>query len=276
MGFPGPGTVSKLEASADFYGHDVAFTVYYPNETKPAPLIVFNTGWNQPRSTNEAYCQQLAQWGMVVINRQYPSFLLTTFVDRHVEHCIAVTDWALAQNADPTSELYGRIDPDRIGVTGYSLGAGVALMAPLEDDRIKTCVALDAVPRRNDELGSVDYVKYLDIPTLFIQSGVLGIMNSDLPLYESTPPPCMEVTMEGASHMQFEDNIVGLNVIGLLLFPGADADPLVTRTLAVKYMVSWFKVYLEGDPGFQKYLTGPESDIDVDAGLISVLRNLDV
>jgi hypothetical protein len=40
-------------------------------------------------------------------------------------------------------------------------------------------------------------------------------------------------------------------------------------------MVSWFKVYLEGDSGFQKYLTGPESDIDVDAGLVSVLRNLD-
>lgn len=275
LGFPGPATVESFEASTPFHGHEVEFTVYYPTDLKaPVPLVVFNTGWNQPRSTNAGYCLQLAQWGYVVINRQYPSFLFTTFIDRHIEHASTVIDWALAQNDHPGSPLHGRIDPTRVGVTGYSLGAAVAIMTPLSDARIRTCVALDPIPQRESDFGSVDYVKQLAVPALFIKSGVPSILGHTLPLYEHTPPPCMQVTVEGASHMQFEDDIVGLNVLGKLIFPGEDADPDVTRGLAVKYMVAWFKVYLDGDPSFLRYVLGPDSGLDERDGLVTISRNL--
>lgn len=276
LGFPGPATVQVMEAATPFYGHDVAFTVYYPEDLRrPAPLIVFNTGWNQPRSTNDAYCRQLAQWGYVVINRHYPSLFLTTYVERHIEHNSVVVDWALEQSANPDSPLYRRINPDLIGAAGYSLGAGVALMAPIMDDRFSACVSLDPMPTRADDYGSTDYVKQLKVPTLFIASGVPTVFGTRLPLYEYTPPPCMKVTVEGASHMQFEDDIVGLNLLGLLIFPGQTADPLVTRELAVKYMVSWFKVYLEGDPSFLRYIDGPECARDVERGLVTIDRKLE-
>jgi dienelactone hydrolase len=278
-GFPGPWPTEKIEVATPFYGHDVEFTVYYPvadSVPTPLPLIVFNSGWNQPRSTNDAYCTQLAQWGSVVINRQYPSFVVNTLIERQIEHNTVVIDWAIAQNADPASPLFGYVDDRRIGVLGYSLGAAAALMAPLWDNRVGACVAIDALPRNEYDLGSVDYVKDLTVPAMFIRSGVPSIMGAPLSLFEHAPPPALDVVIEGASHMQFEDHIVGLNILGKLIFPGAEADPLVTRGLATKYIVAWFKVFLENDLSFMDYLDGPYSAEDEANGLVTIGRKFSI
>lgn len=277
LGFPGPATVASFEASTVFYEHEVVFTVYYPTDFgKAAPLIVFNTGWNQPRTTNESYCVQLAQWGYVVIIRQYPSYLFTTFVERHVEHNKVVVDWALEQNGDPASPLYGRIDPELIGITGYSFGGGVAILATIADPRVDACVALDPGLVEEPDYDPVNYAKQLRVPTLYIQSSIAGFVGEIQPFYESTPPPCMRVTVEGVAHMQFEDRIVGANVLGRFIFPEGDVDSLVARGLAVKYMVSWFKVHLEGDPSFMPNLYGPGSEKDELEGLVTIDRDLGI
>jgi dienelactone hydrolase len=51
-------------------------------------------------------------------------------------------DWALAQNADPKSPYYRRIDPNAIAVSGFSCG-GVQAIRIGADPRVKTIVAMN-------------------------------------------------------------------------------------------------------------------------------------
>jgi pimeloyl-ACP methyl ester carboxylesterase len=56
----------------------------------------------------------------------------------------AVIDRLAAINADPRHPLYGRLDLERIGVMGVSLGAIVTAHACQSYDQIKACLMLDA------------------------------------------------------------------------------------------------------------------------------------
>lgn len=51
-------------------------------------------------------------------------------------------DWALAQNADPKSPYYKRLDPSAIAVSGFSCG-GVQALRIGADPRVKTVVAMN-------------------------------------------------------------------------------------------------------------------------------------
>jgi hypothetical protein len=270
-GFPGPHTTRQYFDAFDFHGHSVEFTVYYP-ELDPltaCPLVIFSAGWNQPRTTNEALCIQLAQWGFVVVNRQYPSLLDSLFQD-HIEHTISVLDWALAENDRTESPLYRRIDPDNLATAGYSMGAGIAVAAAAEDPRFKACVAIDALggdaaAQLSGRLGS------LEAATLYIQSTVDGRIGDQADLLDLTPPPAMQVDILGATHMQFEDRIVGLNQLGpIFAFPDGPADAAQTRAIATRYTVAWLKIFLEGDTTFLTYLTGPHAQADIANNLVTI------
>lgn len=51
----------------------------------------------------------------------------------------AAVDWALAQNANPDSKYYGRIDQDMVALSGFSCG-GVQVNHVAGDERVKTLV----------------------------------------------------------------------------------------------------------------------------------------
>ena len=272
MGFPGPHTIGQYFDSSAFQGHDVEFTVYYPDTDPPMtgyPIVVFNAGWNQPRTTNEALCRQLAQWGMVVVNRQFPSHI-NPYYDEQIAHNTILLDWALAENARPDSPLHGMIDGDKAGVSGYSMGAGIAVGAVARQPRFKACVAIDALggdapPDYIEELARIEGA------TLYIRSTYPNQFGPSANLFEFTPSPAMQVDIVGASHMQFEDRIVGSNQLGpLVAFPNGPADPAETRAIATRYTVAWLKVFLEGDTAFMRYLDGDDAQADVDAGLVEL------
>lgn len=272
MGFPGTFATKQYFDAFEFLGHDAEFTVYYPDADPPStgfPIVVFNAGWNQPRTTNEALCRQLAQWGMVVINRQFPSHL-NPYYEEHIAHNTLVLDWALAENIRPDSPLMGMIDGDSAAVSGYSLGAGIALGAAAREPRFKACVAIDALGG-DAPPGYVAELARIEGATLYIRSTYPNFFGTPADLFEHTPPPAMQVDIVGASHMQFEDRIVGLNQLGpLVAFPNGPADPAETRAIATRYTVAWLKVFLEGDASFVRYLTGDDAQEDVDAGLVEL------
>lgn len=271
-GFPGPHATEQYFESLEFLGHEVEFTVYYPATDPPmtgCPVVIFNAGWNQPRTTNEALCQQLAQWGIVVINRQFPSHVLLYF-DEHIEHNTMLLDWAIAESARAGSPLEGMIDGEKAGVSGYSMGAGLAIGAAARQPRFKACAAIDSlggdVPATYaEELANIQGA------TLHIRSTYPNRFGEPANLFEYTPHPAMEVDVVGASHMQFEDRIVGMNQFGpMYAFPNGPADAAMTRAIATRYTVAWFKVFLEGDGEFLRYLVGEEAQADVDAGLVEI------
>jgi dienelactone hydrolase len=275
-GFPGPHATHTYFDSFEFHGHDVQFTVYYP-QTEPratgCPIVVFSAGWNQPRTTNEALCVQLAQWGMVVINRQYPS-IWDAYFDEHVEHNTRVLDWAIAENARESSPLFGMIDPTRAAAAGYSMGAGIAVGAAVHDVRFKACVAIDALGGES-AADTIEGVDTLQAAALYVRSTVVGRIGGPADYFDYTPAPAMEVNVVDASHMQFEDRIVGLNQLGpVFAFPNGPADAAQTRAIATRYTVAWLKVFLEGDQAFWTYVNGEKSEADVAANLVTIRANL--
>ena len=275
-GFPGPHATRTYFDSFEFQGHDVEFTVYYP-ETEPraaaCPIVVFSAGWNQPRTTNEALCVQLAQWGIVVISRQYPG-ILDAYFEEHVEHNTRVLDWAIAENAREASPLFGMIDATRAAAAGYSLGAGIAVGAAVHDARFKAFVAIDALGGES-AADMIDGIDTLQAAALYVRSTVFGVIGGPADYYDYTPAPAMEVNVVGASHMQFEDRIIGLNQLGpIFAFPNGPADSAETRAIATRYTVAWLKVLLEGDEEFWTYLNGQEAEADIAANLVTVRANL--
>ena len=53
---------------------------------------------------------------------------------------LAALDWAEAENARKGSELFGKLDMDKVAVSGWSCGGLQALNVAVSDDRIKTLV----------------------------------------------------------------------------------------------------------------------------------------
>lgn len=275
-GFPGPHPTKQYFEAFEFQGHNVEFTVYYPDTDPPmtdCPIVIFNAGWNQPRTTNEALCQQLAQWGMVVINRQFPSHIFLYF-EEHFEHNTLLLDWAIAESERPGSPLEGMIDGNKAGVSGYSMGAGIAIGAATRQPRFRACAAIDALggdvsPEYAGQLATIEAA------TLHIRSTYPNRFGEPANIFEYLPPPAMQVDVIGASHMQFEDRIVGLNQFGpLAAFPNGPADPVQTRAIAARYTIAWLKVFLEGDTEFLTYLSGAEAQADVDANLVEIRSTL--
>lgn len=56
---------------------------------------------------------------------------------------LSAIDWAVAQNADPKSPYFRRIDPTAIAVSGYSCG-GAQAMRVAADPRVKTLVMMNS------------------------------------------------------------------------------------------------------------------------------------
>lgn len=67
-----------------------------------------------------------------------PNAVLTT-----PEQLGAAITWALAENARPGSEYYGRIDPDAIAVSGFSCG-GLQALFNAGDPRVDTVVMMNS------------------------------------------------------------------------------------------------------------------------------------
>ena len=59
------------------------------------------------------------------------------------QELITALEWALAQNRDPKSPYYGKIDPEAIAMSGYSCGAFQALLVA-SDPRIKTVIVMNS------------------------------------------------------------------------------------------------------------------------------------
>ena len=99
------------------------YTVYYPAEMESSdstyPMIVVLNGTGGKATKYEPQFELFASWGFIVVGNQ----------DKATgtgESAIETLRFMLAQNDDPESVFYQRVDVDSIGITGFSQGgAGV-------------------------------------------------------------------------------------------------------------------------------------------------------
>jgi pimeloyl-ACP methyl ester carboxylesterase len=95
---------------------------------------------------------------------------------------LSAIDWALAQNADPKSPYYKKIDPKAIAVSGYSCG-GLQALEIARDPRVRTVVVMNSGIVRPGTMSTPipgmeqqkSLLETLHTPTLYIQGGKTDI-----------------------------------------------------------------------------------------------------
>ena len=79
---------------------------------------------------------------------------------------IGYIDWAIAENAKPTSPYYDSLDPKKVAANGFSCG-GLMAIGTVGDPRITTWgVTSSGMARVNDE-----FYKLVHTPVLFVEGG---------------------------------------------------------------------------------------------------------
>lgn len=282
LGFPGEYPVKRVFID-DIPGID-PIAVYYP-DTDPkiegAPVIVLDTGWNQPRLAYDGYATQFAQWGYVFVTKFVASPGLVGIgdarIDDHVAQNSLLLDWIAEQNEDPNSFLYGRADANNAGVIGHSLGAGIAIDSAIAEPRFKIGVSMDS-NYPGFEYDPRETLATTDAAILFFYATegrwCSGQRFNAPRLFEFTSPPAIEVSVNGAGHLDFMDSLIWLTNIGPFVCPNGSQDAQVVRDIVTRYMIAWANVWLKAEPEFMQYYDGVLAQEDIDAGLVEIRKNL--
>ena len=209
-----------------------------PSAKGPYPFIIFSHGFGGCGIQSTFFTSALAQAGYVVAAPDHRDAALcssdqdysltktslfglvqflrpgtfddTTYKDRR-DDIHAVIDWALEENTDPESILYGLIDPDRIGVSGHSLGGYTAVgMAggwqSWRDDRIRAALLFSPYIQPFPYESLIDRI---EIP-LMIQGGTADPLITPWTArkngaYDLLPAPKVYIEITDASHMDWSN-----------------------------------------------------------------------
>jgi dienelactone hydrolase len=193
-------------------------TIYLPEGAEPRPLIVFSHGIvGHP----DKFTNLLSAWARAGYVVAAPAFPTTndrvpgaprnfTAASGQPADVSFVLDRVLELAGDPQSRLHDRIDADRIGAGGLSLGGGttysVTFSTCCRDDRIKAAEVLAGA------LFPLAGPMELDghVPLLIVHGDRDPVLNYGLAeqAYAQATPPVWFVTLLGASHAPaFENDI---------------------------------------------------------------------
>lgn len=141
---------------------------------------------------------------------------------------LAALDWLVN-----SSSVRGRIDRNRLAVSGHSMGGGGSLEAA--DDRPSLQAAVPLAPWNTTKNWS-----RLRVPTMIIggeNDSVAPVSSHSEPFYTSIPASSEKAYLEldGASHF----------------FPNS------TNTLTGKFMVTWLKRFVDDDTRYEPFLCPP-------------------
>jgi dienelactone hydrolase len=252
------------------------------------PVLLSLPGWAGLRSENTAFVQDLASRGFIVAGIGYDDPTCAG-VDRSAgnaaatdvdfssqaafEHTLGVANQKIERVAeaasqvidalevldrvDPNGQFRGRLDLDRVGVVGYSLGGAIAMQLCWRDDRLKAAVNIDGWFFNAAPGG------WIEQPFMFISDDSPAATSDDL----SNPSPAhrypailddttdrrmsselakhggVTVTILGSDHQDFSDMAY---LRRLALLQGRRGDGAAVRN-AADYSAAFFKQILNGE-----------------------------
>lgn len=160
-------------------------------------------------------------------------------------------------------------------------------MLSLEEPAVRAVVGLDPVDGSAGYLPSTrlfrsftpERMPQVQAPTCLLGSEMAGPLNPPEENYHEFfkyASSCMaeEVLIHGADHASFVDDFANMaQYIYDWIFGGeASADDLA-KSVASRYMISWFNIFLRNNTEFWTYLTGDAAAADVNAGAVSIETN---
>ena len=285
---PGPHAVTEV---SDLVLHDakrnkdVHVRVFYPAEPGKYPLIVFSHGAGGSQSCCESLTQHWASYGYVTIQPTHEdsAVLRHNGGEEDIHFLQAVRDalkkpalWesrpadisfvidSLATLENRIANLHGKIDSERIGVAGHSMGsyaaeaiAGARIDLPgrpgvtFADPRVKAVLCLS--PQGPGQFGLTDHsFDRISLPYL----GVTGSLDSlgpvaspawhKVPFDRSVPGDKFHVFIDGANHMSF----IAARAVSLRNPSQGEAILDYTNSAALAF----WDAYLKGDASAKGYL----------------------
>lgn len=113
----GPHAAAQLEAG------DQLYRIHYPADLSGnRPVVAWGNGTGAQPKNYEGLFNHLASWGFVVID----SYSKNTGTGAEI---LASAEYLIAENNNPSSIFYAKIDVNRIGAIGHSQGAAGVLNA---------------------------------------------------------------------------------------------------------------------------------------------------
>lgn len=265
-------------------GNMVPMRAFYPvggPTPGPYPVVVVAHGFQLPATQYTNYIKRLATFGYVAITADFPTSFFGMDNQKNAKDLISAIEWA-------GSKPEMKADTANVGMTGHSLGGKLALLAATLDSRVRASITLDAVDGGGGPGGGCNPPTCVDVsalmPQLQIPTGFLGetidssggiqscapAAENYLTFFEGANPPTFEVTVKGANHMSFLDNVATCGAT-CSFCNKATLDNATVNELARAYVTAFYERYLRGNTGYDTYLTGAEAQTRyVDTSLVVI------
>jgi dienelactone hydrolase len=201
-------------------------TIFYPSDTSQGTFgaIGVSPGFFTPGSAMNSIARRYASHGFVVI--AINTYSVVDFPASRSGQLAAALYWLI--NSSPVAN---RIDGDRIGVSGHSMGGGGSLEAARQYGDIIDA----AVPLQAWDAGA--NFSTMRVPTMLIgaqNDTVAPVASHSEPFYDQIPASAEKAYLELAG----QGHGVGLS----------------TNTTQMKYAVAWFKRYIDDDTRYDQFL----------------------
>lgn len=124
-------------------GAPTGITVFAPVDANgPRPALLWIMGSNVQAYYHQSLHETLASWGYVVISSDGRELTFTDFQyhRRTIDLALQALDLGLNGQLAPDGGTAVELDPDKLAVGGYSIGATLSLFAAAEDPRLDAVV----------------------------------------------------------------------------------------------------------------------------------------
>jgi len=148
------------------------------------------------------------------------------------------------ENARAEGPLFGKLDLDRLGLMGWSMGGGATWINISEHPELKAAVSLAG---HISTYGTTAFAASITVPILMLagalDQAILGGRMSQ-PFYDAVPATTSKMLYEVANGDHYFAN-----------------TPSGNGGAVGRYALSWYKVFLEGDERYRTFLlaVGPNS-----------------
>jgi dienelactone hydrolase len=211
-------------------------TMWYPTgEAKPPfGCVAVVPGFVSPQSSIRNWGPFLASNGIVTITIGVPG---SDQPSQRAASLKSALETCVGEGTRADSPLNGKISKDHLGVSGWSMGGGGTLIAASRDPSLKAAVSFAAwgpTGGANNKVPALMFEATADVLAASMSDG----------FYRQTPDstPKMLFEVSGSSHNVANDPANHNGIIGL-------------------YGLSWWKVFLEGDERYRKFLTAEPPSI---------------
>jgi len=248
---------------AAFFSHSLSNAPIATNLAK-YPVVLYDPGARQQRRENTDKAEDLASWGYVVVGLDASDTYISVFPNGKVVYGQTISSWDAAIEARLVDEQFvldelavlnandprlgGRLDLDKVGAFGWSLGGATAAQLRLRDARCKAGAGMDGSYFKTNLL-----MQSLSVPWLFLRAdGTDGPPDDRWAVYNQLVTNAYWVKLVSTVHGSFADYDRIVDSASLASYWGTPMSgqflpPARVTQIIRAYLLSFFNKHLKGE-----------------------------